>query len=80
MAKLCISQILQKVRIDYSGHGRYKGVHIVFSLFSLLSSPDRFNIINYFQDSLVLVNSIQKGNQHTGKKHSNWRKEPSLCL
>ena len=29
---------LKKVRMDYSCHGRYKGIHIVFSLFSLLSS------------------------------------------
>ena len=29
---------LKKVRMDYSCHGRYKGIHIIFSMFSLLSS------------------------------------------
>ena len=29
---------LKKVRMDYSCHGRYKDIHIVFCLFSLLSS------------------------------------------
>ena len=29
---------LKKVRMDYSSHGRYKGIHVVFSLFLLLSS------------------------------------------
>ena len=29
---------LGKIRMDYSCHGRYKGIHVVFSLFSLLSS------------------------------------------
>ena len=24
---------LKKVRMDYSCHGRYKGIHIVFSMF-----------------------------------------------
>ena len=28
----------QKVKRDYSCHGRYKGIHLVFSLFSLHSS------------------------------------------
>ena len=28
----------EKVRMDYSCHGRYKDIHVVFSLFSLLSS------------------------------------------
>ena len=28
----------QKVRMNYSCHGRYKGIHIVLNLFSLLSS------------------------------------------
>ena len=29
---------MKKVRMDYSCHGRYKGIHIDFSWFSLLSS------------------------------------------
>ena len=29
---------LAKISINYSCHGRYKGIHIVFSLFSLHSS------------------------------------------
>ena len=29
---------LQKVRMDYSSHGIYRGNHVVFSLYSLLSS------------------------------------------
>ena len=33
-----IGLILKKIRMDYSCHGRYKGIHIVFSMFSLLSS------------------------------------------
>ena len=32
------TKICKKVRMDYSCHGRYKDIHIVFSLFSLLSS------------------------------------------
>ena len=39
MAKLSMYMSnLQKVRMDYSSHGRYTGYHIVFSLFSLLRS------------------------------------------
>ena len=39
MAKLSMYMSnLKKVRMDYSCHGRYKGIHVVFSLFSLLSS------------------------------------------
>ena len=39
MAKLLKCRInFEKVRMDYSCHGRYKGIDIVFSLFSLLSS------------------------------------------
>ena len=39
MAKLLMYMSnLKKVRMDYSCHGMYKGLHIVFSLFSLLSS------------------------------------------
>ena len=39
MAKLskCRSN-LAKIRMNHSCHGSYKGIHIVFSLFSLLSS------------------------------------------
>ena len=32
---------LQKVRMDYSSHGIYRGNHGVFSLFSLLSSQNK---------------------------------------
>ena len=39
MAKLSKCRFnLEKIRMDYSGHGRYKGIHIVFKCFSLLSS------------------------------------------
>ena len=39
MTKLSMSMSnSQKVRMNYSCHGRSKGIHIVFSLFSLLSS------------------------------------------
>ena len=39
MAKLLKCRFnLEKIRIDYSCHGRYKGIHIVFKCFSLLSS------------------------------------------
>ena len=31
----------EKVRMDYSCHGRYKSIHIVFSLFSLLISKNK---------------------------------------
>ena len=39
MSKLsmCMSKS-KKVKMDYSCHGRYKDIHIVFSLFSLHSS------------------------------------------
>ena len=29
---------LEKIRMDYSCHGRYKGIKLVFGLFSLFSS------------------------------------------
>ena len=29
---------LEKIRMDYSCHGRYRGIQLVFGLFSLLSS------------------------------------------
>ena len=39
MAKLSKGRFnLEKIRMDYSYHGRYKGINKVFSLFSLLSS------------------------------------------
>ena len=39
MAKVLISKSkLQKASMDYSCHGGYEGIHIVFSLFSLHSS------------------------------------------
>ena len=39
MAKLSKCRFnLEKIRMDYSCHGRYKGIHIVFSCFLLLSS------------------------------------------
>ena len=42
MAKLSKCRFnFEKVRMDYSCHGRYKGIHIVLSLFSLLSSKNK---------------------------------------
>ena len=39
MAKLSKCRFnLEKIRMDYSCHGMYKGILIVFSCFSLLSS------------------------------------------
>ena len=39
MAKLSKCRFnLEKIRMDYSCYGMYKGIHIVFSCFSLLSS------------------------------------------
>ena len=32
---------LKKVKINYSCHGTYKGIHLVFSLFSLHSSENK---------------------------------------
>ena len=32
---------IEKVRMDYSCHCRYEGIHIVFNLFSLLSSQNK---------------------------------------
>ena len=61
---------LQNVRMDYSYHGRHKSNHIGSTLFSLLISQNNprtaCKIINFLAHSLVSVNSIKKGNQHTG--------------
>ena len=39
---VCLSEylplILKKIRMDYSCHGRYKGIQLVFGLFLMLSS------------------------------------------
>ena len=74
MAKLSKCRFnLEKIRMDYSCHGRYKGIHIVFSFFSLLSC----SISPGFAG---LSHSIQKGisTREQFKKYCNWRKESYL--
>ena len=42
MSKLNIYKIkFKKVKMNYSCHGTYKGIHLVFSLFSLHSSESK---------------------------------------
>ena len=56
---VCLSEYLN-IRMDYSCHGRYKGIQF------LEQTPDSLKIINFLAPSLVSVNSIQKDNQHAG--------------
>ena len=75
---------LAKIRMNYSCHGRYKGIHVGVSLFLLPSSEKKprtgFKKINFLSLSLVSVQRIQKGisTREQVKEYCNWRKRASL--
>ena len=51
----------KKVKINYSCHGRYKGIHLVcFHGTALRTNPGQVKNIQTFGASLVSIQSIQK--------------------
>ena len=70
----------KKVKMKYSCHGRYKGIHLVFSLFSL--HPGQGQNDQLFGGSLVSVKSIEivTSTQEQVQEYCNWRKEALFRL